>query len=896
MKLQRIRIEQLRQFGKPFELRDIDAGLNLFTGPNEAGKSTVVRAIRAAFFERYRTESVQDLVPHDDAHAAPTVELDFVIGGEAYALRKVWLKKKRCELSIAGRRLDGEEAEAHLAQLLGFGFSDKSASRPRHWGVPGLLWIEQGAGHEIGDAVTHAADHLRGALTATAAEVASTQGDAVIAQVKKLRDELLTEAKGTPRAEFAKAIAERERLEDECAKLDQDAAGYRQQVDELAGLAVEHVAEQAAKPWEALRTQQTAAQQRLRAIEQRKAELDADAKACERIDQQIALLNAKLSDHDDKRKAVQTRQLALAASAEEARVAAAAYLLWADRQRAAEQLLTQTQTLLTAAETEDLRATLQQQLRDASGQLETLTRHLTAAEQEAATLQTALDVQAESSLPPTALQTLKDRHTKLRELQIRREAVQTRIEFNFADAANGKGVALDGELLRGSGQRSIDRSVTLVIPSVGSITVMPGHTDAAQLAREEAALQAAQQADLQRHGVATLAEADARQLRHAQAQADVAQARKALTQFAPNGLDALREARAVQQRRHTEAAHRLQGLASAQGLQAEGGGVGTGQQPAVPPLAEARAQRDAAEVSLKRVIAQAQSVQIAASSATAKAELAQSEHVALVQETTSPAYLQRHDEATRAVGTLRTERQTATDRIAVRRRELDSGDSLEALVGDVERFGKSAAHAHDRFLQRNERIAQLRGQLEAVGAQGLDERRAQRAARLEQTRRREQEMKARAAALSLLLDRLTEQRRLATQRLQAPLQKHVTRYLHLLFPGARLEIADNLQPTVLTRIGGAQHATGSPLDALSFGAREQMGVLSRLAYADLLKEANHPTLVILDDALVHSDADRLAQMKRVLFDAARRHQILLFTCHPDAWRDAGAPLRLIGAV
>ena len=81
--------------------------------------------------------------------------------------------------------------------------------------------------------------------------------------------------------------------------------------------------------------------------------------------------------------------------------------------------------------------------------------------------------------------------------------------------------------------------------------------------------------------------------------------------------------------------------------------------------------------------------------------------------------------------------------------------------------------------------------------------------------------------------------------------------------------------------------------SLSFGAREQMGVISRLAYADLLKEAGRPTLIILDDALVHSDDQRMEQMKRVLFDAAQRHQVLLFTCHPLAWRDMGAAPRAI---
>jgi uncharacterized protein YhaN len=80
-------------------------------------------------------------------------------------------------------------------------------------------------------------------------------------------------------------------------------------------------------------------------------------------------------------------------------------------------------------------------------------------------------------------------------------------------------------------------------------------------------------------------------------------------------------------------------------------------------------------------------------------------------------------------------------------------------------------------------------------------------------------------------------------------------------------------------------------DALSFGTREQLAVIARLAYADLLQEAGWPTLIVLDDALVHSDAPRRDAMKRILFDAAQRHQVLLFTCHPEAWQDLGVAPR-----
>ncbi|WP_368736550.1 ATP-binding protein, partial [Zoogloea oryzae] len=173
--------------------------------------------------------------------------------------------------------------------------------------------------------------------------------------------------------------------------------------------------------------------------------------------------------------------------------------------------------------------------------------------------------------------------------------------------------------------------------------------------------------------------------------------------------------------------------------------------------------------------------------------------------------------------------------------------------------------------------------------------RAEVARDLAQAQRRRAELARRATALDHLLGLLQARRKALTRRLQAPLKRHLDHYLHLLFPDASLEIDERLQPGALTRRGpnGSARTETGPFDALSFGAREQMGVISRLAYADLLKEAGRPTLIILDDALVHSDAERLAQMKRVLFDAATRHQILLFSCHPEDWRDLGVAPRAI---
>lgn len=84
MKLRRLHIEQFKRFREALLIENFDDGLNLFAAPNEAGKSTVAEAIRAAFFKRHRSSSVEHLRPWSDAGAAPTVEVDFDIAGQRY--------------------------------------------------------------------------------------------------------------------------------------------------------------------------------------------------------------------------------------------------------------------------------------------------------------------------------------------------------------------------------------------------------------------------------------------------------------------------------------------------------------------------------------------------------------------------------------------------------------------------------------------------------------------------------------------------------------------------------------------------------------------------------------------------------------------------------------------
>ncbi|MFC3086695.1 ATP-binding protein [Tabrizicola soli] len=107
--------------------------------------------------------------------------------------------------------------------------------------------------------------------------------------------------------------------------------------------------------------------------------------------------------------------------------------------------------------------------------------------------------------------------------------------------------------------------------------------------------------------------------------------------------------------------------------------------------------------------------------------------------------------------------------------------------------------------------------------------------------------------------------------------------LAILHPGASLGIDDStLLPATLTRDGQAE-----ALEILSGGTREQVAILTRLAFARLFAASGRPVPVILDDALVHSDDDRIEAMCDALHRTARDQQILVLTCRQRAFAALG---------
>ena len=148
MQIRRIEVRDFRKLGHAL-VEDLADGLNVLVGDNEAGKSTLLAALRAGLFERHRVggEVAQAMLPYHQS-VRPQVSIDFELGGKAWQLRKAFCQRPEAELRGPGERTTGEAVEERLAELFGFKPPGKGRSKPEeHQGVYGLLWVEQGASH-----------------------------------------------------------------------------------------------------------------------------------------------------------------------------------------------------------------------------------------------------------------------------------------------------------------------------------------------------------------------------------------------------------------------------------------------------------------------------------------------------------------------------------------------------------------------------------------------------------------------------------------------------------------------------------------------------------------------------------------------------------------------------
>ena len=208
-------------------------------------------------------------------------------------------------------------------------------------------------------------------------------------------------------------------------------------------------------------------------------------------------------------------------------------------------------------------------------------------------------------------------------------------------------------------------------------------------------------------------------------------------------------------------------------------------------------------------------------------------------------------------------------------------DTVTAALNDAVRRADSLESRHD---EAAEALREVTTQLKVYGTEG-------RKGRLDaaQTEREHAEaeylrMHRRARAAQLLRSVMARHRDATRLRYVDPFRSQVERLGRIVFGDSfEVEIDSGLRICSRTLAGRTV-----PYESLSGGAKEQMGIVARLAGAVLVaKEDSVP--VVIDDALGFTDADRLTKMGAVFNAVGGDGQVIVLTCSPQRYASvAGA--------
>lgn len=193
-------------------------------------------------------------------------------------------------------------------------------------------------------------------------------------------------------------------------------------------------------------------------------------------------------------------------------------------------------------------------------------------------------------------------------------------------------------------------------------------------------------------------------------------------------------------------------------------------------------------------------------------------------------------------------------------------------------------YAQGRLGETGQALEQKRLQMAALQGQAIYSAIAEKQALLEQKKRQFERAKLEADAHRLLKQALDEVQLEIQQQVLPRLEENALGILREITGGFADRLALSVQSWSPQRIRPA--GVGQDVDAerISGGEQEQVHLAVRLAMADLLT-AKEPFPVVLDDALLATDDERLERILRLLGQRRERVQWLILTCHRERFAD-----------
>jgi uncharacterized protein YhaN len=872
-----IRICNFKKLIGPIVIDRLDPKLTVIAGDNEEGKSTVLAAIRAALFDRHRIggEAANDMQPFG-SRVRPEVSLQFELGGEAYQLRKAFCQSPEAELLTPRGRITGPAVEERLQEMFRFVLSERAKSGREHQGIWGLFWVDQGESFRPLRISNKGQEALQGALEGEVGQVLGGERGRALKAAISQRCQACVTSTGKPRGDYKDQLARVAELSAECAKLRDDQRKYEDKVDRLERVRSQLRAYE--RDGILARTQEA-----LSAAEAEQRRLEGLQAALSEAVQRERLAEAELNAASERWQA-RSRQISAWQSAME-RMAAAAETEACARQRYEEAQAEFTRAEVALAEAKKafgrIDAIHQAAVR-AVERLKLEAEHtvlqgrLHSAREAAAAAADARGKAAAIRIDQEALDHLVTLERQAGEAKVRLETAATRVDFQ---PVGQRRILVTGRDHGASEPIRITEPTDLSLEGFGVVRLTPGGDDLTSRRLDwEHTSQAFAQA-LCQAGVGSISDAQELLARRNQLLTEASVQEGMVAAHAPDGIERLAETVRLRQAQLSELAaagdarsesledaEARRDLAAMERGQWEASRIGAGRslEEVRKRLEESRDGWIAAETDLE--------------TARRTADAAGRE-LAVSRETAADDVLQK------AVSSADEERKTAAAVSAAKRAEVASADA-EAVASRLEQ-SKAALQNLRRCLEDLGReAAELEIELRTLGQAGSGEMLAEKEGELERARQSLWRLEQEVRALQLLEKTLSEAESEAKKTFLSPVLQRIQPYLRRLFPDSEVVFGtDDLEIAALRR-----GRSSEPFAALSIGTREQLAVLTRLAFADLLREKGQPAAVILDDALVYSDDQRFERMQEILWAASRKLQIIILTCRERDYARLGAPI------
>jgi len=872
MRLLSLRFRHVGTFGaEGVALDNLSSGLNVISETNEFGKSTILKALEIFLFKPFSGADKQvKAITTDGSDQGPECEIHFISDHKNYVLKKKFLKGKFCILEDGQGNVltQSREADERLANILNSNDHEKGPS--------GLLWVRQGESMDaIKDKDEIVASRLEGELTTL---VGGDRARLFLTRVQaELSDNLTPKGleKGKGQLKQARLALEQTKADlahakAELLKTQSFGVDLEKTREEIKRLSEGFDPKENAKELETTREAIAAAKAREGEIEKLIAQRDHKAQLAKQVEQtRDAHIEAMINfnnwtkeiseleaEQAERRKTLDAKKVEKATLSEE-------------RQILQSQFEAFDKTRQDRAKADALKFKL-----DSAGQDLARLSSVVETYDDLMAQRVQLDGQL-SDLPSIRrenLSSLQRLFEQDQRISAEIAGLTTCLYLELSDEGAGK-VTLGDKVLH-SGPVALSGGDQLEIKGIGRLRSDDGNLQDLVARQRDIRDELSEALDIA--GVANLEEArEFADTRH-----DLETDRKRLVQdlakLAPQGEQALRD--------------EMENLRiSVESLSDKLSDYDAMTEVDMSEENDIRPKLNALNAKLDVLADQIGEINIALASKQAELENIKTNLAALKLAATEAA---RQAEADKRAGDkLKAESEARQAQLALdAAQDVAPNQSLDLLNVRLKRLEDLSLQTRERLQMLRETEASLNARRDAAfeGEDAQAQVKALEDLQIVQTEALEK-LERKVAAQILLRDTLLDSQSRLRDAYTDPVRAELAPLLAMVLPGAEAQFDEQLGANKVLRAGRVEE-----IGQLSGGTREQIAILTRLAFARLLKRGGANAPVILDDALVYADDARRDTMFDVLNHVSAKSadgedglQLIYLSCHQGATQRLG---------